>query len=176
MPLFKTTSFHSLDDLFVDQLQDLYDAERRLASTLPGMAEAATDPRLKNALREHLTETERQISVLEDLFARIDQKPKAKTCEAMKGLITEAEEMVNAKGDAAVKDAAIVAAAQRIDHYEMAGYGTARTFAKRLGYEAVAQGLQQCLDEEKAADFRLTQLAEQSINPNATRKAVGATS
>lgn len=165
MALFTSPTFDSLECLFIDQLQDIYDAEQRLAKALPKMAEAADDGRLKNALREHLTETERQLKTIENLFAKIDHTPKAKSCDAMKGLISEAEQMAGADGDAAVRDAAIIAAAQRIDHYEMAAYGTARNFAQRLGHDEVAQGLQHCLDEEKAADFRLTQLAEESINP-----------
>ena len=171
MALFTSTNFDSFEQLFIDQLQDIYDAEQRLAKALPHMAEAADDPRLKMALREHLTETERQLKSLDEQFQRVDEKPKAKTCEAMKGLISEAEEMADAKGDVHIRDAAIIAAAQRIDHYEMAAYGTARNFARRLGHEDVAQALQRCLDEEKAADFRLTELAEESINPLAAQLA-----
>lgn len=167
MPLFTSSSFESLDHLLIDQLQDLYDAEQRLTNAQPRLAEAATDPRLKNALREHLTETERQLETIEALFAAIEQPPRAKTCDAMKGLIREAEETIGAQGEPAVKDAAIIAASQRIAHYEMAAFGTARTIARRLAKEDVAQKLQQCLDEEKAVDFRLTQLAEESINPAA---------
>ena len=167
MALFTNTTFDSLESLFIDQLQDIYDAEQRLAKALPRMAEAAGDSRLKNALREHLTAPERQIKTIEEQFGEINQTAKAKTCEAMKGLISEAEQMSAANGDAAVRDSAIIAAAQRIDHYEMAAYGTARNFAQRVGYDNVARQLQHCLDEEKAADFRLTQLAEESINPMA---------
>lgn len=167
MALFTSTSFDSFESLFIDQLQDIYDAEQRLAKVLPELAEVADDARLKMALREHLTETERQLKSLEELFSEVDQKPKAKTCDAMKGLISEARQLAEAQGEASVRDAAILAAAQRIDHYEIAAYGTARTFAKRLGHETVASGLQRCLDEEKAADFRLTELAEQVINPMA---------
>ena len=125
MALFTNTTFDSLEHLFVDQLQDIYDAEQRLAKALPHMAETADDPRLKTALREHLTETERQLKSLGELFECMDQKPKAKTCEAMKGLINEAEQRADTTGDENVRDAAIIAAAQRIDHYEMAAYGTA---------------------------------------------------
>ncbi len=165
MGLFSSsTKFETFDDLFVDQLQDLYDAEQRLTSALPKMSEAASNASLKAAFDEHLGETKQQVARLEKVFQSIGQKPKAKTCEAMKGLIEEGEEMINAKGDANVKDAALITAAQRVEHYEIAGYGSARTFAERLGHQEAAKLLQDTLEEEKNADNKLTELAEQQIN------------
>lgn len=167
MGLFTSTTFDSLDTLFIDQLQDIYDAEQRLTQALPKMASAAASPQLKNAFEQHLNETRRQIERLERCFELIGEEPKAKTCEAMKGLIAEGDEVVQAKGDDDVRDAALIAAAQRVEHYEIAAYGTARTFAQRLGHSEVAELLQQNLDEEGATDKKLTGLAEATINRQA---------
>ena len=164
MGLFTNEKFESLNDLFIEQLQDLYDAEKRLTKALPQMADAAQNGDLKQAFQNHLQETEGHVKRLEDVFRMVGAKSKAKTCEAMKGLITEGEEMIGAKGDANVRDAALIAAAQRVEHYEIAGYGTLRTFADRLGYSDAARVLQQTLDEEGAADKKLTHIAEQNIN------------
>jgi ferritin-like metal-binding protein YciE len=164
MGLFTRTEFNSLDDLFVDQLDDLYSAEQQLTDALPKMAEAARSPQLKEAFQNHLRETESQIARLEQIFQRLGKEPGDHTCEAMKGLIKEGKEVIDAKGDANVRDAGLIAAAQRVEHYEIAGYGTTRTFAQRLGYPEVARLLQQTLDEEGNADKMLTQIAEQSIN------------
>lgn len=164
MALFSSTKLESLDDLLVEQLQDLYDAENRLTKALPDMAEATKNAELKKAFQSHLRETEGHVNRLEKVFGILGRDPEASTCEAMKGLLKEGEEMMDAKGDANVKDAALIAAAQRVEHYEIAGYGTARTFAERLGYSDAAKILQQTLDEEGAADKKLTQIAEQSIN------------
>jgi len=170
MGLFSSsTTLDSFETLFVDQLQDLYDAEQRLTKALPKMAAAAHDPKLKSAFEQHLRETENQVARLERVFQSVSQTAKSKTCAAMKGLIEEGEEAVNAKGDPDVKDAALIAAAQRVEHYEMAGYGTARAFAQRLGRHEAAQLLQQTLQEEQATDKKLTQLAEQSVNPQAVK-------
>ncbi len=128
MALFTSTEFRNLEDLFYDELQDLYDAEQRLTKALPKMAEAAECSKLKQAFQHHLQETENHIDRLERVFSLINKDAKSKTCEAMKGLISEGEEVIKAKGDADVKDAAIIAAAQRVEHYEMAGYGAARNF------------------------------------------------
>jgi ferritin-like metal-binding protein YciE len=164
MPLFTTTEFNSLNDLFVNQIEDLYDAEQRLTKALPKMAEAANSSQLKQAFQSHLTETEGHVSRLEQIFREINVHPKRETCEAMKGLIAEGEEMVKANGDPEVKDAALIAAGQRVEHYEMAGYGTARAFAKRLGLNQAATLLEQTLQEEKAADQKLNTIAESSVN------------
>lgn len=167
MPIFSTTEFNSLKDLFINQIEDLYDAENRLTKALPKMAEASHSPQLKQAFQTHLTETQGHVSRLETIFREIKVEPKRETCEAMKGLIAEGEEMINAKGDSDVKDAALIAAAQRVEHYEMSGYGTARTFAQRLGLTQAANLLQQTLNEEAAADRKLNQIAEGSVNQQA---------
>ena len=167
MGLFSSTNLNSLDALFVDQIQDIYDAEMRLTKALPKMAEAASATQLKNAFQQHLEETKQQVHRLEQVFELIGEKPKTKPCEAMKGLITEGEEVMDATGDDAVRDAALIAAAQRVEHYEMAAYGSARTFALRLAHLDATELLQQSLDEEGAADHKLTQIAESAINPRA---------
>jgi ferritin-like metal-binding protein YciE len=159
----------SLDGLLVEQLQDLYDAEQRLTQALPKMAAAAHNASLRSAFEEHLRQTKNQVTRLEHVFQALGQGAKSKTCEAMKGLIAEGDEMVNAKGDPDVKDAALIACAQRVEHYEIAGYGSARTFARRLGKPEAARLLQETLDEEAAADRRLTQIAESTVNPKASR-------
>jgi ferritin-like metal-binding protein YciE len=167
MGLFTSTEFNSLEQLYIDQLQDLYDAEHRLTEALPKMADAAASPQLAQAFRDHLQETERQIERLERVFEIAGVAPKRKTCDAMKGLVSEGSEIINAAGDADVKDAALIAAAQRVEHYEMAGYGTVRTFARRLGHHEAEELLQATLDEEGAADHKLTAIAETVVNPQA---------
>jgi ferritin-like metal-binding protein YciE len=177
MKLFNSTEFNSFEDLFVDQLEDLYDAEQRLTQALPKMAEAASSSQLQQAFRQHLTETQGHVSRLETIFRQLGTDPKRETCQAMKGLIAEGEEMVEAKGDSTIKDAALIAAAQRVEHYEISGYGTARSFAQRLGLNEAASLLGQTLQEEKAADEILNQIAEGSINLQAasqTSSGVGA--
>lgn len=167
MGLFTSTQFNSLDDLLVEQLKDLYDAENRLVDALPKMAEAASCQQLKTAFEHHLTETRGQVDRLNQAFAMLGESAERKTCDAMKGLISEGEEMIGATGDSDVKDAALIAAAQRVEHYEMAGYGAARAFAAKVGRQDVAQLLQTTLDEEGAADEKLTQIAANSVNPQA---------
>ncbi len=169
MGLFTSTEFNSLECLLIEQLQDLYDAEHQLVKALPKMADAASSPHLKKAFQNHLEETKGQINRLEQAFQLLDQSVKRESCEAMKGLIKEGEEMISAKGDPAVKDAALIAAAQRVEHYEMAGYGSARTFAQHCGRPDVADLLQQTLQEEGDADMTLTRIAESSINAAAAR-------
>jgi ferritin-like metal-binding protein YciE len=170
MPLF-STELNSFKDLFVNQIEDLYDAEKRLVDALPKMADAASSSQLKQALRQHLTETQGHVSRLETIFRELNLDPKRETCQAMKGLIAEGEEMIKAKGDPDVKDAAIIAAAQRVEHYEISGYGTARAFAKRLGMTQAANLLQQTLSEEEAADRKLNTIAESSVNVQAAAPA-----
>jgi len=168
MGLFTSSpNFDNLESLLIDQLQDLYDAEQRLTKALPNMADAASNNELKMAFRQHLQETKNHVTRLEQVFGAIGQKPRAKACEAMKGLIAEGEEMINAKGDPDVRDAALIAAAQRVEHYEIAGYGCVRTFAQRLGQQQAVSLLQQTLEEEKKADQILNQIAERSINVKA---------
>jgi ferritin-like metal-binding protein YciE len=173
MALFRT-EIGSLQDLLLHQIEDLYDAENRLLDALPKMAEAAHSPQLKQAFQSHLEETRGHVGRLERVFEALAQPPKRETCHAMKGLITEGEEAISAKADPAVKDAALIAAAQRVEHYEMAGYGTARTLANQLAHDRAAYALQETLEEEKAADLKLTAIAESSVNTQAAARA-GAT-
>lgn len=170
MPLF-STDLNSFKDLFINQIEDLYDAENRLTKALPKMADAANSSQLKQAIQHHLTETQGHVSRLETIFRELNLEPKRETCEAMKGLVAEGEEMIKAKGDPDVKDAALIAAAQRVEHYEISGYGTARAFAKRLGMTQAANLLQQTLSEEEAADRKLNQIAESSVNVQAASTA-----
>lgn len=164
MGIFSNQDLSSMNDLFVQQLRDLYDAELRLTTALPKMADAATDPGLRDAFSMHLHETEEHVRRLESIFSRLGYEPDRQTCAAMKGLLKEGEEVIDADGDSAVKDAALIAAAQRVEHYEMAGYGSLRTFAQRLGMPDVAATLQHTLNEEGDADKKLTSLAESGIN------------
>lgn len=166
MALFSET-LNTMEDLYLDQLQDLYDAEQRLAKALPKMAKAASSPELKRAFDTHLSETKGHVTRLERCFELFGKEPKAKTCDAMKGLISEGETVVNASGDDDVRDAALIAAAQRIEHYEIAGYGCLRTFAMRVGQENAAELLQETLDEEERTDRLLTEIAEASVNVKA---------
>ena len=167
MGIFHSHTFNSLKDLFVSQLEDLYDAEQRLTTALPKMADAATSPELKQAFMRHLNQTNRHVSRLEGIFQSLGIAPKRETCHAMKGLISEGSEMIDADGDPMVKDAALIAAAQRVEHYEMAGYGTVRAFANHLGLPEAARTLQETLDEEADTDKTLTDLAETGINAHA---------
>jgi ferritin-like metal-binding protein YciE len=171
MKLFNS-EFNSLNDLFVEQIEDIYDAEKRLTQALPKMAEAATSMELKNAFNTHLGETEGHVARLDNIFRQMGIEPKRETCAAMKGLISEGEDMIKAAGDPDVKDAALIAAAQRVEHYEIAAYGSLRTFAQRLGFNQAANLLQQTLNEEGAADKKLTRIAESSVNVMAASKAV----
>ncbi len=161
--------FKSFEDLFEGQLQDLYDAENRLIDALPKMAEAASSAQLKQAFTAHLRETEGHVTRLEQVFRALGKPAKRETCAAMKGLIAEGEEIIKAEADSAVKDAGLIAAAQRVEHYEIAGYGSARTFAQYLGHSQVAGILESTLAEEKSADQKLTTIAEQSVNAMASR-------
>lgn len=163
MGFFSSKSFGSLEDLFVEQIEDLYDAEIRLTKALPKMAEASQLEDLKKAFEDHLRETEVHIDRLERVFAQMGREPKREPCEGIKGLISEGNEMVSADGDLGARDAGLIAAAQRVEHYEMAGYGTARAMAEFLGDKEVAKLLQSTLDEEMSADKKLTDIAEGSI-------------
>lgn len=168
MSLFGKT-LNSMEDLFINQIEDLYDAEKRITKALPKMIDAASSSNLKEAFQHHLTETEGHVTRLERIFSGLNRTPERETCEAMKGLLSEGEEMIKADGAPDVKDAALIAAAQRVEHYEMSGYGTARTFAQRLGYTDAASLLQSTLREEMAADKKLTEVAESSVNVRAAR-------
>jgi ferritin-like metal-binding protein YciE len=159
----------TLRDLYVEQLHDLYSAETQLVKALPKMAKAASHPQLQRAFQTHLSQTEQHVQRLEQLFKQLGAKPKSQTCKGMEGLITEGEEMIKMKGDPAAIDAGLIATAQRVEHYEIAGYGCVRTYAQQLGDQQAVQLLQQTLNEEGATDKQLTQLAEQVINLEAER-------
>jgi ferritin-like metal-binding protein YciE len=161
----------SVKDLLIAELRDLHDAEEQLVEALPKMAEAASSTELKNAFNHHLEETRKHVTRLDDVFRSLDEKASGETCEAMKGLIKEGEEFIHAKAQPDVRDVGLIGAAQRVEHYEMAGYGTARTLAKRLGLHGIAENLQKTLQEEKAADEKLTAVAESDVNVSATRVA-----
>lgn len=157
----------SLQDLLIDELKDLYSAENQLLKALPKMAKAAASPELKAAFEEHLDETKGQVERLVTIFGKLDGSPKGKKCKAMEGLIEEGSDILDAEGEDSVKDAALICAAQKVEHYEMAGYGCARTFAQLLGLNDVADLLQETLDEEGNADKKLTEIAETTINVEA---------
>ena len=158
----------SLKDLYIDELKDLYNAENQLLKALPKMAKKASAPELKRAFQEHLTQTEGHVNRLEQIFKGLGEKPTGKTCKAMKGLVEEGKEIIEEEGDEAVLDAALIGAAQKVEHYEIAGYGVARTFASLLGEEDAVESLQQTLNEEGETDKKLTQIAESAINIEAS--------
>jgi ferritin-like metal-binding protein YciE len=160
---------NTLRDLYVEQLQDLYSAETQLVKALPKMAKAASNPQLKQAFEKHLTQTETHVQRLDQIFEQLGKKPGGHTCKGMAGLITEGEEMIKMKGDEAAVDAGLIAAAQRVEHYEIAGYGCVQTYAAQLGETQAATLLQQTLDEEGTTDKLLTKLAEGVINIEAER-------
>lgn len=159
----------SLHDLYVEELRDLYNAESQLLKALPRMAKAASAVPLKAAFTDHLVVTEGQLQRLDRIFEELGEKPKGKKCKAMEGLIEEGREVIGEDGEPAVLDAALIASAQRIEHYEMAGYGCVRTFARLLGYTDAEALLQQTLDEEGEADKKLSALAESVVNVEAER-------
>lgn len=156
--------------LFEDELKDIYWAEKALVKALPKMAKKATSEELVEAIESHLQETEMQVQKVEDVFESIGKKPMAKKCEAMDGLIKEAEEIMKESEDGAMRDAGIISAAQKVEHYEIATYGTLRTFAQTLGLDEAANILQEILEEEKGADEKLTQIAESTINVQAAEE------
>ena len=156
----------TLIELFIHELRDLYDAEHQVVDALPKMAEAAESDDLRAAFEEHLGQSRTHIERLERVFKHLDRKPTRKTCDGMKGLMKEGESVLEEDMDASVRDAALIAAAQRVEHYEMAGYGTLRTFAHVLGQAEIAHILQETLDEEEMTDKRLTQLAH-AVNATA---------
>jgi ferritin-like metal-binding protein YciE len=157
----------SLKDLYLEQLRDLYSAENQLVEALPKMAEKATSPDLRKAFNDHLRQTEEHVRRLERIFQDLQESPKGNTCEGMKGLIKEGEEMIHMRGEPSVLDAGLIAAAQRVEHYEIAGYGTVRTYAELLGKGEHVSLLERTLQEEEDTDERLTELAESCINVEA---------
>jgi ferritin-like metal-binding protein YciE len=162
----------TMEDLFLEQVEDLYDAERRLVKALPKMAEASTSQALRQAFESHLLETEGHVGRLESIFRALGQDPKAQTCDAMKGLVSEGEDIIGDIEQSSLRDAGIIAAANRVEHYEIAAYGSARTFAQILGLNEAASLLEQTLQEERNADRKLTQIAESMVNDEALRSPI----
>ena len=159
----------TLKDLLVEELKDLYSAEKQIIKGLEKMSKAASHPELKQAFQRHQVMTEKQVERLERICADLDVSPRGKKCVGMEGLIDEAKDLISEKPDPDVLDAGHIAAAQHIEHYEMAGYGCARTYARQLGYSEQADMLQTTLDEAGTTDKLLTELAERSINLEAER-------
>jgi len=157
----------SLRDLYVDELRDVYNAEKQILKALPRMAKKATHDELRNAFEDHITVTEEQVRRLETIFDDLGMPSRGKKCLGMEGLIAEGKEMMNEDAEPEVLDAALISAAQRVEHYEIAAYGTLRTYARQLGFENHAELLQRTLDEEGATDKLLSQIAESSVNLDA---------
>ena len=157
----------TLEKLYISELRDLYSAENQLLKALPKMAKGATSPELKEAFETHLKQTKGHVERLEELFEQRDESPKGKTCHAMKGLIEEGSEILKEQGENSVLDAGMIVAAQKVEHYEIASYGSVRTFANLLGKDEDAELLQSTLDEESETNEILNRLAETVVNPEA---------
>jgi ferritin-like metal-binding protein YciE len=157
----------TLKTLYIDELRDIYNAENQLIKALPKMAKAASSEELQDAFEKHLEQTKTHVERLEEVFEEIGEKPKGKTCKAMKGLIEEGSEILHENGEESVIDAGIIVAAQKVEHYEIASYGSVRTFAQLLGKDRSADLLQTTLDEESEANELLNNLAEDIVNPEA---------
>jgi ferritin-like metal-binding protein YciE len=157
----------TLQDLLVDQLKDLYSAENQLVKALPKMAKAASNPDLRAGFEDHLEQTKEQVTRIEEICKALDVTPKGKKCAAMEGLIEEGKELLEEDTEPSVLDAGLIAAAQKVEHYEIASYGTARTWAEQLGLDDAVELLDQTLDEEKSTDEKLTELATSTINEEA---------
>jgi len=159
----------NLKELYLEELEDLYDAEKRIVKALPKVAEAASDPELRSALAHHLEQTKGHVSRLERVFQGLGQSAKSKTCDGMKGILNEGEDTIGDIDDPVVRDAGIIAAAQRVEHYEIAAYGTVRKWAEQLNDTQGARMLEETLQEEKEADKKLTGIAVNGANPRAER-------
>jgi ferritin-like metal-binding protein YciE len=157
-------SLNSLESLFIEELRDIYNAEKQILRALPKMAKAAESAELSQAFTKHLKETQGHVQRLEKILRELGQAVRGKQCKGMMGLLEEGKEKLEEDGEAAVLDAALIASAQKVEHYEIAAYGCLRTYAKLLGYDQVAKLLEQTLAEEEAADKKLTQLGEGGIN------------
>jgi ferritin-like metal-binding protein YciE len=157
-------ALNTLQDLLVEELKDTYSSETQIAKALPKMAQAATSPQLKAAFEKHLVETQNQVKRLETIFQQLGESPEGNDCEATEGLVKEGEELMGEQADPQVLDAGLIAAAQKVEHYEIASYGTLATWATELGHTQIADLLKQTLNEEKTTDEALTALAESRIN------------
>lgn len=163
------TQVLSMHDLFLDELRDLYDAEKQIVKALPKMAEAAQAPKLKSGFERHLKQTTTHVTRLEQIFETLGEKPTGEKCDAMQGLLKEGEKVIHNTDEGSVRDAGLIAAAQRVEHYEMAAYGSARTFAQILGQTDAASLLEETLQEEKDTDQKLTEIAQKIVNEKALR-------
>ena len=161
---------NTIEHLFVEELKDLYSAENQITKTLPKLVEAATSTDLKSAFEHHLKETEGQIERLDKTFKILGTSPKGKTCDGMKGILDEGAQLLKETSAGDIRDVALISAAQRVEHYEMAAYGAVRTYAEKLDRKDIAELLQATLEEEKAADKKLTEIA-QTVNTRALRAA-----
>jgi len=157
----------TLEDLYMDMLKDLYSAEKQLVKALPKMAKNSQNSELQRAFQDHLRQTEGHVERIERIFSELGGSPRGKKCVGMEGLVEEGNELLQEDVEPDVLDAGLIAAAQKVEHYEIASYGTARTWAERLGYNNQAQLLQQTLDEEGEANKKLTQIAESFVNMEA---------
>jgi ferritin-like metal-binding protein YciE len=155
----------SLENLFVHELKDLLSAEKQLVKALPKMAKGANSPALQSAIKEHLEQTKEHVERLEKIFGLLGKAPRAEHCKAMEGLVEEGADLLAEEGAPTVKDAALIGAAQRVEHYEIAAYGTTRTLAELLGHHDAVKLLQLTLDEEKETDEKLTELAMSEVHP-----------
>src|SRR5206468_13045577 len=160
-------SMESLDELLQEELKDIYDAEKQLTKALPKLAKKATSEELKSALEEHLRQTEQHVERVEQAFELLELPARGKKCLGMQNLIREGEEMISEADDDAVRDAVMIASAQKVEHYEIASYGTVRTWASVLGKNDVAALLEETLEEDKAADVKLTRIAQAIVNEDA---------
>lgn len=157
----------SFEKIYLHELKDLYSAENQLLDALPKMVDAARDSRLQKAFQSHLEQTRKHVERLEKIFAGLDMQPGGQKCEGMQGLIEEGSSVIEENTEPTFKDVMLIAAAQRVEHYEIAGYGTARALAESLGRKDDARRLQKTLDEEAATDDKLTRIAEERVNPQA---------
>jgi len=163
----------TIEDLYIQEMKDLYDGEKQILRALPKMAKASTSEKLRAAFEQHLEQTRKQVERLEQIFEKHNQKPTGKKCTGMQGIIEEGSELMGDVDPSPLLDAGLIAAAQRVEHYEMAGYGTVCAFAQQLGDTQALKLLKQTLDEEKATDEKLTQIAESMVNQEAVQTGSG---
>jgi len=157
----------SLHDLFVMELKDIYDAEKQIVDALPKMIDAVSAPTVRSKFEQHLKTTEQQVERLREVFRKLDMEPEREHCEGMAGILKDGEKVLEMEGDPAARDAALIAAAQKVEHYEISSYGTLRTFAQTMGHHEIARLLETTLGEKKTTDKMLTEVAERSINRKA---------
>ena len=162
---------NSLREVFSDELKDIYDAEQQIVKALPDMVKAASTPELQRAFEGHLEETKGHVQRIERIFESMGEPAKGKKCDGLRGILKEGDAAIDLDGDAKTRDAALIAAAQRVEHYEIAVYGSLKTWASQMGDESAASLLEETLNEEKAADQKLTDIAVRSVNSRAAMSA-----